>query len=229
MEYLEGETLAARSARAGTRSRSGGPPTPPVSTPPGAPASGPVRRGAPLPLEETLHIGTELAEALAAAHKAGIIHRDLKPGNVMLTPAGAKVLDFGLARLRAANAAPDASAAATRSLEPLTDAGTRLGTIPHMAPEQVEGKEADARSDVFALGAPHGLQPVNVGGGEPDATRSGGRRAGRGDLVFVERGNLLEIWATTLDSPGEPRRLVGSRFDEWNPAVSSDGRWLAYA
>ena len=106
-----------------------------------------------MPLDETLRIGTELAEALAAAHKAGIIHRDLKPGNVMLTPAGVKVLDFGLARLHVAEAAPGAASLATRPAEPLTDAGTRLGTVPYMAPEQVEGKEADARSDVFALGA----------------------------------------------------------------------------
>ena len=71
----------------------------------------------------------------------------------MLTPAGVKVLDFGLARLHVAEAAPGAASLATRPAEPLTDAGTRLGTVPYMAPEQVEGKEADARSDVFALGA----------------------------------------------------------------------------
>jgi serine/threonine protein kinase len=153
MEYLEGETLSARLARAATRTRASGPPASPGSRPSGTPTPDAVRRSAPLPLDETLRIGTELAEALAAAHRAGIIHRDLKPGNVMLTPSGAKVLDFGLARLRAADAAPDASAAATHSMDPLTDAGTRLGTVPYMAPEQVEGKEADARSDIFALGA----------------------------------------------------------------------------
>jgi len=153
MEYLEGETLAQRLARVAARTPHSEPLTPPGPGPSATPAPGRARRGAPLPLDETLRIGTELAEALAAAHKAGIIHRDLKPGNVMLTPAGVKVLDFGLARLHVAEAAPAGSSLATRTAEPLTDAGTRVGTVPYMAPEQVEGKEADARSDVFALGA----------------------------------------------------------------------------
>ena len=99
MEYLEGETLAEHLARVAARTPHSGPPTPPGSGRSGTPAAGRAGRGAPLPLDETLRIGTELAEALAAAHKAGIIHRDLKPGNVMLTPAGVKVLDFGLAKL----------------------------------------------------------------------------------------------------------------------------------
>ena len=157
MEYLEGETLAQRLARATARTPGCAPRTPTAPSPaqptPGSASSGRGHRGAPLTLDETLRIGTELAEALAAAHKAGVIHRDLKPGNVMLTPAGVKVLDFGLARLEAAAASAGQSSVATRTVEPLTDAGTRLGTVPYMAPEQVEGREADARSDVFALGA----------------------------------------------------------------------------
>jgi Tol biopolymer transport system component len=133
MEFLEGETLAER-----------------------------LRKG-PLPLNEIFKIGISVAEALAVAHRQGIVHRDLKPGNIMLTQAGAKLMDFGLAKpigLPANNpgsgAAPSFTAAATLSgpspLSPLTTAGTIIGTIQYMSPEQIEGKEADARSDIFALG-----------------------------------------------------------------------------
>lgn len=134
MEFLEGETLAER-----------------------------LRRGA-IPLPEVYRIGVALADALAAAHHQGIVHRDLKPGNIMLTPNGAKLMDFGLAKpvsVQAAsgsNAAPPSfTAVATMSgaspLSPLTTAGTIVGTIQYMSPEQIEGKEADARSDIFAFGA----------------------------------------------------------------------------
>jgi serine/threonine protein kinase len=131
MEFLEGETLAER-----------------------------LRRGA-LPLSETLAIGSTIAEALGVAHKQGIVHRDLKPGNIMLTKSGAKLMDFGLAKATAAgfegdSKAPVLSAARTVSnaspLSPLTSAGSLIGTIQYMSPEQIEGKEADARSDLFALG-----------------------------------------------------------------------------
>jgi serine/threonine protein kinase len=133
MEFLEGETLADR-----------------------------LRKGA-LPLTETLKIGIAVAEALAVAHQHGIVHRDLKPGNIMLTKGGAKLMDFGLAKSAGAgipagaSSAPLLSAAHTMSeaspFSPLTTAGTMLGTIQYMSPEQIEGKEADARSDLFALGA----------------------------------------------------------------------------
>jgi serine/threonine protein kinase len=133
MEFLEGETLTDR-----------------------------VKRG-PLPLSEILKIGIAVAEALAVAHRHGIVHRDLKPGNIMLTAAGAKLMDFGLAKpLGVASASssaapPSFTAAATLSgpspLSPLTTAGTIIGTIQYMSPEQIEGKEADARSDIFAFGA----------------------------------------------------------------------------
>jgi serine/threonine protein kinase len=135
MEFLEGETLAER-----------------------------LRQGA-IPLPEIYRIGIALADALAAAHRQGIIHRDLKPGNIMLTQTGAKLMDFGLAKpvgIQAAasssNAAPPSfTAVATMSgaspLSPLTTAGTIVGTIQYMSPEQIEGKEADARSDIFAFGA----------------------------------------------------------------------------
>src|SRR3984885_1547764 len=116
----------------------------------------------PLSLKELLKIGIEVCEALEAAQKAGIVHRDLKPANIMLTKNGAKLMDFGLAKPTATGpgssaSAPLLSAAKTMSeatpLSPLTSVGMVIGTIQYMAPEQIEGKEADARSDLFALGA----------------------------------------------------------------------------
>src|SRR6202167_2275036 len=138
MEFLEGETLAER-----------------------------LRKGA-MPLNEILKVGIAVAEALAVAHRSGIVHRDLKPGNIMLTQGGAKLMDFGLAKPLGVQAAgsgvagsgtapPSFTAAATLSgpspLTPLTTAGSIVGTIQYMSPEQIEGKEADARSDIFAFGA----------------------------------------------------------------------------
>jgi serine/threonine protein kinase len=119
-------------------------------------------RKRPLSLKETLTIGIEVCQALEAAQKAGIVHRDLKPANIMLTKNGAKLMDFGLAKpaapgLGSSASAPLLSAAKTMSeatpLSPLTSAGMVIGTIQYMAPEQIEGKEADARSDLFALGS----------------------------------------------------------------------------
>src|SRR3984957_4394574 len=119
-----------------------------------------VRKG-PLSLKDSLKIGIEVCEALEDAQKAGIVHRDLKPANIMLAKNGAKLMDFGLAKptatgLGSSASAPLLSAAKTMSeatpLSPLTSAGMVIGTIQYMAPEQIEGKEADARSDVFALG-----------------------------------------------------------------------------
>ncbi len=123
MELLEGETLADRLAKG------------------------------PLPIEQTLRFGAQIAEGLAAAHRAGVVHRDLKPGNVMLTKSGPKLLDFGLAKLHEETAPADASRLETAAHQPLTSAGTLLGTVPYMAPEQLEGKKVDARTDLFALGA----------------------------------------------------------------------------
>jgi eukaryotic-like serine/threonine-protein kinase len=120
MEYLEGETLAAR-----------------------------LQKG-PLPLDQLLRYAIQIADALTQAHRRGVLHRDLKPANIMLTKAGAKLLDFGLAKLRGPN--QQAEALATMSLE-LTQKGTILGTLQYMAPEQLESKETDARTDIFAFGA----------------------------------------------------------------------------
>src|SRR5882724_1522481 len=133
MEYLEGELLADR------------------------------LKNGPMPMKDLLKAGREVCEALEAAHRAGIIHRDLKPGNIMLTKIGAKLMDFGLAKASAAattsgiSNAPLLSAAQTMTGispgSPLTSIGGVVGTIQYMSPEQIEGKAADARSDIFALGA----------------------------------------------------------------------------
>src|SRR5262245_3747064 len=126
MELLDGETLVAR-----------------------------LKRG-PLPVAEALRVGIQIAEALARAHRAGVIHRDLKPGNIMLTRAGAKLMDFGLARATGrgpgALGTSAASTLASPAAGPLTAQGTIVGTFHYMAPEVLEGKEADVRSDVWALG-----------------------------------------------------------------------------
>jgi len=127
MEYLEGETLADRLTKG------------------------------PLSAEQVLKYGIDICEGLEKAHKNGVIHRDLKPGNVMLTKSGAKLMDFGLAKATLAQAPPSSSLTMTISGpsagQPLTAQGMVLGTFQYMAPEQLEGKEADARSDIFALGA----------------------------------------------------------------------------
>ena len=124
MEYLEGETLADR-----------------------------LRKGA-LPLEQVLKVGIEICDGLEAAHRKGVVHRDLKPGNIMLTKSGAKLMDFGLAKpVQAAPAASTLTRTLTTSHAPVTMEGTLVGTFQYMSPEQVEGSEADARSDIFALGA----------------------------------------------------------------------------
>ena len=106
-------------------------------------------RGA-IPLDQLLRYGIQIAEALDKAHKAGIVHRDLKPANVLITKSGAKLLDFGLAKGGAAG--ESSSEGTTRIRSSLTEEGTILGTVPYMAPEQLEGNAADERTDIFALG-----------------------------------------------------------------------------
>jgi len=119
MECLEGETLAKR-----------------------------LEKG-PLPVDQVLKYGMQICDALDSAHRRGVVHRDLKPGNIMLTPTGLKLLDFGLAK--SISSAPFATTL-TQST-PMTAHGAIVGTFPYMSPEQLEGKELDARSDIFSLGA----------------------------------------------------------------------------
>ncbi|MEO5988176.1 MAG: protein kinase [Candidatus Eisenbacteria bacterium] len=129
MELVEGETLADR-----------------------------LQKG-PLPTEQVLRIGAEITDALDRAHRAGIVHRDLKPGNIMLSKSGAKLMDFGLARATGIVGGGGGSGASITGLtqsptvaQPLTAQGSIVGTFQYMAPEQLEGAEADARSDLWALG-----------------------------------------------------------------------------
>ena len=106
----------------------------------------------PLPAEQVLKFGVEIADALDKAHRRGIIHRDLKPGNVMLTKSGVKLLDFGLAKTLSLNRTEGLSSLPTEAERPLTEKGTIMGTFQYMAPEQLEGKDADARTDIFSFG-----------------------------------------------------------------------------
>jgi Tol biopolymer transport system component len=127
MEFLEGQTLADRLAKG------------------------------PLPPDQVLKHGIEICEGLEKAHKTGVTHRDLKPGNIMLTKTGAKLMDFGLAKATSASTPPASSLTMTLSgpsaEQPLTEKGTVVGTFQYMSPEQVEGKDSDVRSDIFAMGA----------------------------------------------------------------------------
>jgi serine/threonine protein kinase len=123
MECLEGETLAKR-----------------------------LEKG-PLSLEQVLKFGAQIADALDKAHRSGVVHRDLKPGNIMLTPSGAKLLDFGLAKAAASPPNAAALSATLTQSTPVTREGTVVGTFQYMSPEQIEGKEIDGRSDIFSLGA----------------------------------------------------------------------------
>ena len=107
----------------------------------------------PLPLEQMLKYGTQIADALDKAHRTGVVHRDLKPGNIILTESGAKLLDFGLAKAAPPLAVGETLTAAATRTTPVTQQGTIVGTFQYMSPEQVEGKEVDARSDIFSFGS----------------------------------------------------------------------------
>jgi serine/threonine protein kinase len=179
----------------------------------------------PLPDKEVLALGAQIADALDKAHRAGVVHRDLKPGNIMLTAGGAKLMDFGLARaagLASAAEPPSESPALSR---PLTAEGTIVGTFQYMAPEQLEGKETDARSDIWALGCV--LYEMATG-----------RRAFEGDsqaslitaasVLFVARG------ARRAPEPALARFAVTAPrgatvvTDPSTAAISPDGKTVAF-
>lgn len=119
----------------------------------GAPLDERLKKG-PLPLDKAIRHGIEIAGALGKAHVHGIVHRDLKPGNIFITSSGAKLLDFGLAKTQRGSSLAESSASSLpTAAKPLTEEGAILGTFQYMAPEQLEGKDADHRTDIFALGA----------------------------------------------------------------------------
>ncbi len=199
MEYLEGESLADRLGKAA------------------------------LPLEQALRYAVEIADALDKAHRQGIVHRDLKPGNVMLTKSGVKLLDFGLAKLqrREPTSSQPLSAFPTAGPE-LTQEGTILGTLPYMAPEQIEGKEADARTDVFAFGAI--LYEMTTG----RRAFSGASRASL--ITAILSGEPPSISSIQPMTPPALDRVVKTCLmkdpeDRWQSAhdVGSELKWIADA
>jgi serine/threonine protein kinase/WD40 repeat protein len=194
MECVEGETLAKR-----------------------------LERGA-LPLAQALKIGAQIADALDKAHRSGIVHRDLKPGNIMLTPSGAKLLDFGLAK----QTSPLATLATMTSASlnsPITQQGTIVGTFQYMSPEQVQGLELDGRSDIFSLGAV--LYEMLTG-----------KRAFQGKTQLSVASAIMESEPGPLSSikPMTPvnldhairRSLAKDRDDRWQTArdFSSELKWI---
>ena len=192
MELLEGDTVAQR-----------------------------LKRG-PLPLFELLEIAIEIASALAVAHAAGIVHRDLQPGNVMLTKSGAKLLDFGLAKVRVATGATEET---HDTSAPITAPGMVMGTVQYMSPEQIRGHEADSRSDLFAFGAM--LFEMLTG-----------RRAFAGESQMALMNAILEKDPEPLN-PSQPlmpalerlvkRCLAKSPEDRWQSTndLESELRWIA--
>ncbi len=182
MEYIEGETLAQR-----------------------------LQKGA-LPIQQVLQYAIEIADALDKAHRKGITHRDLKPGNIMLTKSGTKLLDFGLAKLtqEVSPATPDSQLPTMQNA--ITGEGTILGTLQYMAPEQVEAKEVDARTDIFAFGA-------------VVYEMATGKRAFEGKTSASVMAKILEVDPPTISSlqPMTPPQL--DRVVKTCMAKDPDERW----
>ena len=175
-----------------------------------------------VPFDRALLLGAQIAEALDAAHVHGITHRDLKPSNVMLTRDGVKLLDFGLAKLRGADG--DATDA-TRSFTALTEEGVAVGTLPYMAPEQVEGRDADERTDIFALGVV--LFEMTTG----RRPFQGTSRASLTAAILTERpplvSTVLETAPPAVDRVIE-KCLAKDPDERWQSArdLASELRWL---
>ena len=188
MELVEGETLAARLARG------------------------------PLPLAQSLALAAQVAGAVGEAHRRGIVHRDLKPANIMLTKSGAKVLDFGLAKMERA-------AAASAEAETVTQKGAIVGTLHYMSPEQVQGKDADACSDIFSFGLV--LYEMLTG-----------RRAFEGESAASVMAGILEREPSPLESSIPPalnrlmlRCLAKDPEERWQSArdLKTELEWIAEA
>jgi Tol biopolymer transport system component len=196
MEHLEGETLAQRLTRG---------------------ALGP---------QELLARAVEIADALDRAHRQGVIHRDLKPANIMITRGGAKLLDFGLARSHGpAGAAPGLSALVTERRS-LTGEGTILGTLQYMSPEQLEGKEADGRADLFAFGAV--LHEMATGRRAFEGTSQASLIAAIMSQAPAAVTNLQPLAPPALDRVIQ-RCLAKDPDDRWQSArdVALELRWIA--
>src|SRR6202163_4053189 len=165
----------------------------------------------PLALDQALQYAAQICDALDAAHRKGIVHRDLKPGNILVTKQGIKLLDFGLAKLSPTRSTDGATQAMS-----VTEKGTVLGTYPYMSPEQLEGKEADARSDIFAFGAV--LYEMLTG-----------KRAFAGETAASVIGAIMHTepaMGPEVTGPVEPvlRRCLAKNQDErWQTA--SDLKW----
>ena len=162
----------------------------------------------PLPIDRVLDVALQIASALETSHRMGLVHRDLKPANIMLTPSGVKLLDFGLVRFAPSGAPPSRD---TMS-DALTTQGTLLGTVQYMSPEQVEGREADARSDLFSFGAV--IYEMITG-----------RRAFAGDTQASLIGAILKddppsLLAIQPAAPSDLDRLIHSCL-----AKNPDDRW----